>query len=317
MWSSVLTVLNIVDEDGRGQSQAAGLILKMESFEFVFILKLMLKLLGITNELSKILQQKDLNIVLAMELVLVVKARLKTLRDSGWDDLFGDVQEFCGDECIPVPNMVKEIPVRGRSRKQGRTITNLHHYRAEIFYVAIDKICVEMDHRFSEGTNNVLDCFSCLDPKDSFSKFNVDKLAHLANIYHADFSNDDRGTIKVQLATYVLQVKSHASFSTCDNVASLAMKMVQTDKHLLFPLVYKLIELALILPVSTASVERAFSAMKIIKSKLRNKINDEWFNDLMICYIEREIFQSLNDVDILRTFAAKKTRRMHLPRDFT
>ncbi|XP_057428396.1 uncharacterized protein LOC130721834 [Lotus japonicus] len=301
MWSSVLTVLNMVDEDGRGQSQAAGLILKMESFEFAFILKLMLKLFGITNELSKTLQQKDLNIVLAMELVLVVKARLKTLRDSGWDELFGDVQEFCGHQCIPVPNMDEEIPVRGRSRKEGRTITNLHYYRVEIFYVAIDKICVEMDHRFSEGTNIVLDCFSCLDPNNSFSKFNVDKLAHLANIYHEDFSDDDRGTIKEQLATYILQVQRHASFSTCNDVASLAMKMVQTEKHLLFPLVYKLMELALILPVSTASVERAFSAMKLIKSKLRNKINDEWFNDLMICYTEREIFKSLNDVDILRT----------------
>jgi len=48
-----------------------------------------------------------------------------------------------------------------------------------------------------------------------------------------------------------------------------------------------------------ASVERAFSAMKIIKTKLRNKINNVWLNDLMICYIEREIFKSLDDVDII------------------
>ncbi|KAH1243591.1 Abscisic acid receptor PYL4 [Glycine max] len=89
--------------------------------------------------------------------------------------------------------------------------------------------------------------------------------------------------------------------------------MVQTEKHLVFPLVYKLIELALILPVSTASVERAFSAMKIIKSKLRNKINDVWFNDLMVCYTEREIFKSLDDIDIIRTFTAKKSPKGHLP----
>ncbi|KAL5136969.1 Zinc finger MYM-type protein 1 [Glycine soja] len=187
---------------------------------------------------------------------------------------------------------------------------------AEIFYVAIDKICVEMDHRFSEGSNIILDCFSCLDPKNSFSKFDVDKLARLADIYHADFSDDDRGTIRDQLETYVLQVRRNASFSTCEDVQSLAMKMVQTEKHLVFPLVYKLIELALILPVSTASVERAFLAMKIIKSKLRNKINDVWFNDLMVCYTEREIFKSLDDIDIIRTFIAKKSRKGHLPRNF-
>jgi hypothetical protein len=40
-----------------------------ESFKFVFIMKLMLKLFAITNELSHILQRKDINIVHAMELI--------------------------------------------------------------------------------------------------------------------------------------------------------------------------------------------------------------------------------------------------------
>ncbi|CAI8618831.1 unnamed protein product [Vicia faba] len=173
-----------------------------------------------------------------------------------------------------------------------------------------------MDHRFSEGSNIILDFFSCLDPKNSFSKFYVNKLARLADIYYADFFDNDRGTIRDQLKIYMLQVRRNASFSTCEDVQSLAMKMVQTDKYLVFPLVYKLIELALILSVSTTSVERAFSTMKIIKSKLCNKINDVWFNDLMICYTEREIFKSLGDIDIIRTFTAKKSRKRHLPRNF-
>jgi hypothetical protein len=90
--------------------------------------------------------------------------------------------------------------------------------------------------------------------------------------------------------------------------------MVETQKHLVFPLVYKLMELALLLPVSTASVERAFSAMKIIKSKLRNKMNNVWFNNLMICYTEREIFKDLEDDAIVRRFQAIKDRKGKLPR---
>ena len=39
-----------------------------------------------------------------------------------------------------------------------------------------------------------------------------------------------------------------------------------------FALVYRLIELALILPVATATAERAFSAMKIIKIDTQNKM---------------------------------------------
>jgi hypothetical protein len=97
------------------------------------------------------------------------------------------------------------------------------------------------------------------------------------------------------------------------DIGSLAVKMVETEKHMVFPLVYKLIELSLILPVSTASVERAFSAMKIIKNKLRNRILDEWFNHLMVCYTERELFKALDNFTITRRFQSIKTRKMSLP----
>ena len=52
------------------------------------------------------------------------------------------------------------------------------------------------------------------------------------------------------------------------------------------PLVYRLIELALILLVATATVERAFSAMIIIKTDLSNKMSDELLNYWMVCYIK-------------------------------
>ena len=96
--------------------------------------------------------------------------------------------------------MSAEIPVRGRSRRDGFTVTNLHHYRAEIFYVVVDKICAEMNHRFSEATTEILLCFSCLDPSNSFSKFDINKLARL-EIYDADFSGHNRGIISEQLET--------------------------------------------------------------------------------------------------------------------
>ena len=115
-----------------------------------------------------------------------------------------------------------------------------------------------MNHRFSDSNKEVIACFSCLDPKNSFSKFDVQKLSRLAEIYSADFSNSDRTILRDQLETFVLHLRNHAAFSTCKDVESLATKMVETEKHLVFPLVYKLIELALLLPVSTASVERAF-----------------------------------------------------------
>jgi hypothetical protein len=65
--------------------------------------------------------------------------------------------------------------------------------------------------------------------------------------------------------------------------------------------------------MSTTSVERTFSAMNISKRELRNKIKDDWINYLMICYMEGEIFKSLDDDEtITRRFKHLKTRRMQL-----
>lgn len=67
--------------------------------------------------------------------------------------------------------------------------------------------------------------------------------------------------------------------------------------------------------MATTFVERIFSAMNIIKADLRNKVSDEWLNDLMVCYTERDIFRSINDDAIIRSFQGMKNRRMNLPRE--
>jgi hypothetical protein len=54
--------------------------------------------------------------------------------------------------------------------------------------------------------------------------------------------------------------------------------------------------------------------MNIIKTKLRNKTGDEWLNYRMVCYIERDIFTSIEDAKILDYFQCMRTRRVNLPR---
>jgi hypothetical protein len=117
--------------------------------------------------------------------------------------------------------------------------------------------------------------------------FFVDRIAKLTHIYDADFSPDD--------------------------LVSLAKKMFELERNIMFPRVYRIIELGLLLPMVTASVERVFSVMKIINTKLRNKMADAWLNDLMVCYIERGLFKGLGLAEIKKEYQ-KKNRRMPLPR---
>jgi hypothetical protein len=84
--------------------------------------------------------------------------------------------------------------------------------------------------------------------------------------------------------------------------------MVQLERHIVFPLLYCIIELALLLPVATTTVERAFSAMEIIKTELSNKMTDGWLNDLMVCYNDREIYKRLDLQQIIKAFQNKKQK---------
>ena len=69
-----------------------------------------------------------------------------------------------------------------------------------------------------------------------------------------------------QLETYIHDMQSTEDFSAFRGIGQLVEKIVEMKKNVLYPLVYSLVTLALILLVAIATVKRAFSAMNIIKN---------------------------------------------------
>jgi hypothetical protein len=74
-------------------------------------------------------------------------------------------------------------------------------------------------------------------------------------------------------------------------------------------LVDRLIRLVLTLPVSTTTTERAFSAMKHVKTRLRNRMEDEFLADNLVVYIEKEIAKNFTVEMIMDEFYFMKDRR--------
>ena len=68
----------------------------------------------------------------------------------------------------------------------------------------------------------------------------------------------------------------------------------------------------LTLPVSTTATERAFSAVKIVKTKLRSKMKDEFLVNSLITYIEKDIAKLFDDNSIIDDFDLKKEQRAQL-----
>jgi hypothetical protein len=69
------------------------------------------------------------------------------------------------------------------------------------------------------------------------------------------------------------------------------------------------LKLVLVLPVATASVERCFSAIKIVKIVLRDSIGDDFMNDCTICFLEQRLLYSIPIKDVIDRFLKMKNRR--------
>ena len=55
----------------------------------------------------------------------------------------------------------------------------------------------------------------------------------------------------------------------------------------------------LVLPIATASMERCFSVVKIVKTDLRNRIGDEFMNDCVVCFMEQEFLDAILNDDVI------------------
>ena len=91
-----------------------------------------------------------------------------------------------------------------------------------------------------------------------------------------------------ELGLYISDVRDDDRLSNLQTIVELSHKM-ETGKHNRYPMVYRLPKLVLVLPVATATVERCFSTMKIVKTYLRNCIGDSYMSNSLICYIEKAV----------------------------
>jgi len=152
-------------------------------------------------------------------------------------------------------------------------------------------------------------CMSALNPSNSFASFDAQKVLRLATFYPKDFSSAQLTELELQLDTYIDDVREDDRFQGLNSLSELSIKLVATQKHGLYARVFLILKLALILPVATATVERVFSGLNLVKSQTRNRMCDEFLNDCLVTWIEREIFSNISEDDIIHTFMAMRKRK--------
>ena len=88
---------------------------------------------------------------------------------------------------------------------------------------------------------------------------------------------------------------------SCLYAAQSAFQKMVPEVRSLFFAVESLIRLLLLCPVSSCSPERSFSALRRLKTWLRNGMTQERLNSVAVCHVNRNILDKLD----LKTIAAQ------------
>ena len=137
---------------------------------------------------------------------------------------------------------------------------------------------------------------SCaLTSKDSYKAFDVDTICTLVDKYYPmDFNDQEKIHLCYQLEQFIVDTRKEPCLKNLSTIQELCSCLVATERNKIYFLIDRLLRLIMTLPVSTATTERSFSAMKIIKTRLRNKMGSGFLNDTLAVYIEREISASIS-----------------------
>ena len=166
-----------------------------------------------------------------MDDVKTTKLLIQKLRDNGWIKLKADVLSFCEKHGVKTPQFGELYVDFVNSRAEDESTVE-HHYRCDIFMVVVDQQAHELNCRFNKQVTKLLILCTSLDPKNSFSSFDIDNVCSLASkFYPADFEEQERENLRCQLRHYEHDIPTHPKFQNLTTISELCQQLANTGKN--------------------------------------------------------------------------------------
>ena len=94
--------------------------------------------------------------------------------------------------------------------------------------------------------------------------------------------------------------------------AKLAYQQMSTECRALFPQVQTLLKLLLVCPVTTCECERSFSALRRLKTWLRNTMSQQRLNHTSMGNVHRNLLDEVDVPALAKKFAEKTDTRRRI-----
>ena len=222
----------------------------------------------------------------------------------------------------------------GSRRSNWSSITSVCEYRTLVAIPYIDSLLEIIRNRFSDRSLKIVTTMSIFNPatlpsEESLSSYGNEQIKLLAGFYGEEATVEYdvethtskplvdasellsewkifRRALVVEKKSLMERKNSPILSPTMQDILEEMMKSKTYEG--VFPETWKLLNIMMALPVSTATVERTFSQMKLIKTCLRNRLSDSNLEHLMKIAIEGPSISNVDFNEILDIFKQKNRR---------
>ncbi|CAM4925383.1 unnamed protein product [Rotaria socialis] len=260
-------------EDIQNSAEALGLYNILSNEATAFIIHTLQPILDTLAVLSKCIQTKSADFKQLQDFISSTMLRLEELKD------------YSSIDYIYIIETIKKLSLMSSGIRNSRlSISNAQLTTDEVFKTKIlpfiENIINNVQARFEQSTLNLLNCFMIFDMQNMNNNkdYGDEEIRTIQQHYSSDFDESIMYEWKT-FRTYLLTQRQGGKLMTQREVC---MKLVQ-DGMLkdIYPQLSLAAEIFLIAPISTATVERDFSTMNRILTKLRNRLTTKHVDQLM------------------------------------
>jgi hypothetical protein len=303
----IVDTLNVISEDSTiAGSEAHQLLRNILDFDFVFGLNALSRILAPCNILAKELQSAGLDIASVLRKACALIETISSWRTAEkfaqiWEASVQLAENLPGETIPPQAPRRKQAAARFEGGGQATTFDVQGHYRVNAWFAAIDVVSVALSDRFSENDYSITNLLykSLLERTATIPELaEISTFYKLPSEFHAQYD-----------------LFCHYTFEgDISNIFSMANSFQQEKLQGMLPLVWKLLETVLCIPVSTATAERSFSALRRLKTYLRSTMGQRRLSGLALMNIESSATEKLQSriESIIDEFANRGNRRLLL-----
>ena len=302
----IMRLLHQVSNKDKGAraTDARGLLAQM-NYKFLQLLHFFKEILSMVNKISEQLQDPNLDLAKAWQLISMLKKELECIRNSEHIKYNEEVGILCrkcginieGKQVRPrrPPESLSDYVVTdaiGKSVTVDPEVT----FHANAFVSVLDCMLSELDRRFSSDAKAIMEGVSALSPTcESFLDHHALKeMALRYQICHDGLVHE-------------IHLVQRLVGSNCKTVLQFLLQICPYKQA--FDCLYNLLVISIMLPVTTASCERSFSKMKLVKTFLRNSMCHDRLSQLALLSIESNRAEALDLEQFVDEFDSRHDNR--------